>query len=150
MRQLLLISALLFFFLPKSVFAHPGRTASDGCHYCRTNCDSWGVSWNQRHCHGGYVAPVATSQPILTITPKPTRVPTPAPSPEPSQINIKTEEPEETVLGTETVKPTANPDALTEADNAVAWVMLGAPLALIGWIFYRYRNLIGRKKGGDK
>ncbi len=33
--------------------AHPGNTASDGCHYCRTNCTSWGVAWNQRHCHGG-------------------------------------------------------------------------------------------------
>lgn len=22
--------------------AHPGRTAADGCHYCRTNCDKWG------------------------------------------------------------------------------------------------------------
>ena len=32
--------------------AHPGRTASDGCHYCRTNCGSWGVPWNERHCHG--------------------------------------------------------------------------------------------------
>jgi hypothetical protein len=31
--------------------AHPGRTASDGCHYCRTNCSSWGVPNNQRHCH---------------------------------------------------------------------------------------------------
>jgi hypothetical protein len=35
-------------------FAHPGRTASDGCHYCRTNCGSWGVPYGQRHCHGGY------------------------------------------------------------------------------------------------
>ena len=34
------------------VSAHPGRTASDGCHYCRTNCDQWGVPWNVRHCHG--------------------------------------------------------------------------------------------------
>lgn len=33
-------------------YAHPGRTASDGCHYCRTNCDKWGVAWNRRHCHG--------------------------------------------------------------------------------------------------
>ncbi|WP_148265990.1 hypothetical protein [Oceanimonas sp. GK1] len=32
--------------------AHPGRTASDGCHYCRTNCSSWGVPANARHCHG--------------------------------------------------------------------------------------------------
>ena len=34
-----------------STLAHPGNTASDGCHYCRTNCSSWGVAWNQRHCH---------------------------------------------------------------------------------------------------
>lgn len=33
--------------------AHPGRTASDGCHYCRTNCESWGVPQDQRHCHNG-------------------------------------------------------------------------------------------------
>ena len=32
--------------------AHPGRTAADGCHYCRTNCEQWGVEPNKRHCHG--------------------------------------------------------------------------------------------------
>ena len=32
-------------------FSHPGRTAKDGCHYCRTNCAKWGVPKNQRHCH---------------------------------------------------------------------------------------------------
>lgn len=41
------------FILNNSAFSHPGNTASDGCHYCRTNCSSWGVAWNQRHCHGG-------------------------------------------------------------------------------------------------
>ena len=40
--------------LTSQVFAHPGRTASDGCHYCRTNCDKWGVPWNVRHCHNGH------------------------------------------------------------------------------------------------
>jgi hypothetical protein len=59
---------LVLFTCTTNIYAHPGRTASDGCHYCRTNCDSWGVAWNQRHCHGGgggssysapaYVAPV--------------------------------------------------------------------------------------------
>lgn len=53
---------LLFFILTFDIynvtFAHPGNTASDGCHYCRTNCDRWGVPWNARHCHGGYSAPV--------------------------------------------------------------------------------------------
>lgn len=33
-------------------YGHPGRTAADGCHYCRTNCSSWGEAWNVRHCHG--------------------------------------------------------------------------------------------------
>lgn len=42
---------------PLTLNAHPGRTASDGCHYCRTNCDSWGVGWDVRHCHGGYTPP---------------------------------------------------------------------------------------------
>jgi hypothetical protein len=45
--------ALFFIFaLQINAFAHPGRTAADGCHYCRTNCDYWGVPWYQRHCHG--------------------------------------------------------------------------------------------------
>lgn len=35
------------------VKAHPGNTASDGCHYCRTNCDYWGEVYGERHCHGG-------------------------------------------------------------------------------------------------
>ncbi len=37
--------------------AHPGNTASDGCHYCRTNCSSWGVAWDQRHCHRAKALP---------------------------------------------------------------------------------------------
>lgn len=35
------------------VFAHPGRTDSNGCHTCRTNCASWGLSTGQYHCHNG-------------------------------------------------------------------------------------------------
>ena len=44
-----------------TVSAHPGGTASDGCHYCRTNCDKWGVPWNQRHCHNNYIPPVVNT-----------------------------------------------------------------------------------------
>lgn len=56
--------------------AHPGRTAADGCHYCRTNCDSWGVAWNQRHCHGGSSA--SSPAPAASDT-----TPTPVSAPEP-------------------------------------------------------------------
>ena len=48
MKKLLLLAIAL---ATQATFAHPGRTASDGCHYCRTNCGSWGVPWNERHCH---------------------------------------------------------------------------------------------------
>jgi hypothetical protein len=65
--SILSAAVLLAVFLSSgAVFAHPGRTAADGCHYCRTNCDKWGVAWNQRHCHGGSATPA----------PKPTPVPT--------------------------------------------------------------------------
>ena len=59
-----ILSVLFFFGATSTVVAHPGRTASDGCHYCRTNCSSWGVSYNQRHCHGG----VAPALPLPTNT----------------------------------------------------------------------------------
>lgn len=36
-----------------NVYAHPGRTDSNGCHYCRTNCAKWGLSQGQYHCHNG-------------------------------------------------------------------------------------------------
>jgi len=48
----LFVSSILVLTTFQSVNSHPGRTASDGCHYCRTNCSYWGVPWNERHCHG--------------------------------------------------------------------------------------------------
>ena len=53
------------------VVAHPGRTASDGCHYCRTNCSKWGVAADRRHCHGGSSAPAQPRAPAPTC-PAPT------------------------------------------------------------------------------
>lgn len=35
------------------VYAHPGRTDSKGCHVCKKNCDRWGLSYGQYHCHNG-------------------------------------------------------------------------------------------------
>ncbi|NOS67764.1 MAG: hypothetical protein HOO67_05375 [Candidatus Peribacteraceae bacterium] len=50
-----------------TALAHPGNTAADGCHFCRTNCSKWGVPWNERHCHNAKptpkpVTPVATKK----------------------------------------------------------------------------------------
>lgn len=48
-----ILAIIVLGFYAGVVDAHPGRTAADGCHYCRTNCDYYGVPWNERHCHGG-------------------------------------------------------------------------------------------------
>ena len=53
---------LLTFFIVCSVSAHPGNTASDGCHYCRTNCDKWGEVYGERHCHGGSTTTVSVNE----------------------------------------------------------------------------------------
>ena len=84
---LLIIS--IYCAVPREIYAHPGNTAADGCHYCRTNCDKWGVPWNERHCHGGGSAPApqaavaeqtapVVATPILVPTVKPTATPRPS------------------------------------------------------------------------
>lgn len=49
----ILAFSLVILLSAESALAHPGGTASDGCHYCRTHCSSWGEVAGQRHCHGG-------------------------------------------------------------------------------------------------
>ncbi len=55
MKKLYIICAvcLMFFMSPNIAFAHPGRTDSNGCHTCKTNCSSWGLNYNEYHCHNG-------------------------------------------------------------------------------------------------
>lgn len=48
----LIVSVVLgLLFGPETIFAHPGRTNSAGCHTCRTNCQNWGLSYGEYHCH---------------------------------------------------------------------------------------------------
>ena len=71
----MILLVIFFMFLWDTTDAHPGRTASDGCHYCRTNCDKWGEVYGARHCHSGSIP---TRRPTFIPTPTPT--PTPAPA----------------------------------------------------------------------
>ena len=57
---------------PKATQAHPGNTDSAGCHTCRTNCPSWGLSYGQYHCHTPRIA--APLPRIQFPTPAPTSV----------------------------------------------------------------------------
>ncbi len=52
-KDLFVITILCVILCPYNTFAHPGRTDSNGCHYCRTNCASWGLNQDEYHCHSG-------------------------------------------------------------------------------------------------
>ncbi len=117
MNKFKAITLIIFLLLASTtpIYAHPGRTASDGCHYCRTNCAKWGEVANARHCHGGgttvaapiiYTAPTSTSRPLPTWTPRPTPTNTPSPTftptpaLTPTSIPLITPQPTAAVLGT--------------------------------------------------
>ena len=83
-------------------YAHSGRTASDGCHFCRTNCENYGYTYDTRHGHQGqicstskgstdpsyssYIPPPTPTPTVTTPTPTPT-VTTPTPTPIPDFDN---------------------------------------------------------------
>ena len=48
----LFVFLLYGIFIP-NVFAHPGRTDANGCHVCKTNCEQYGLSYGEYHCHNG-------------------------------------------------------------------------------------------------
>ena len=49
----LLTIIVVIVLMPTKVLAHPGRLDSSGCHTCRTNCPSWGLEYEEYHCHSG-------------------------------------------------------------------------------------------------
>lgn len=105
--------------VPFSAFAHPGRTDSSGCHTCRTNCSSWGLSYGEYHCHRAKTLP----QPLEPI--KSTRgvdggsgYVSPAPE-------YKT--PSNTLKKTESIKTTSKTDINVEKKS---WVT-----KLFSWLF---------------
>lgn len=52
LKHLILIIILIYIFNPSlNVSAHPGGKDENGCHFCRTNCDSWGYEYDVKHCH---------------------------------------------------------------------------------------------------
>ncbi len=51
MTQYIVLALLGLALTVGPAFAHPGNTAADGCHFCRTNCAKWGEVEGERHCH---------------------------------------------------------------------------------------------------
>ncbi len=52
-RRKIIILLVTILLINENAFAHPGRTDGNGCHTCRTNCESWGLRKNEYHCHNG-------------------------------------------------------------------------------------------------
>lgn len=50
-KKLLLILAIILILPSNIVFAHPGRTDSQGGHTCKTNCEKWGYKQSEYHYH---------------------------------------------------------------------------------------------------
>lgn len=65
-----LIIVMIVILSPLYVEAHPGRTDSNGCHTCRTNCAKWGLSYGQYHCHGKTNSSTSSSNTNKTMTTK--------------------------------------------------------------------------------
>lgn len=57
-----IITIIMFTFTLNNVYAHPGRTDSNGCHTCRTNCAKWGLSQGEYHCHNSKATTSSTSK----------------------------------------------------------------------------------------
>lgn len=65
-----LIMIMIVVLSPLCVEAHPGRTDSNGCHTCRTNCAKWGLRYGQYHCHGKTNSSTSSSNTNKTTTTK--------------------------------------------------------------------------------
>ena len=65
-----LIMIMIVALSPLYVEAHPGRTDSNGCHTCRTNCAKWGLRYGQYHCHGKTNSSTSSSNTNKTTTTK--------------------------------------------------------------------------------
>lgn len=76
MKKIIILTAVAFLVIPTYLFAHPGRTDSSGCHTCRTNCASWGLSTGEYHCHQskGVTQPI---EPVKSIKAEQKTVPAP-------------------------------------------------------------------------
>lgn len=70
---------------PFSAIAHPGGLNSEGCHYCRTNCEEkYGIPTNDYHCHAGGDTSVYTPVPGAEAEEQPAQEEEPSSDPEPT------------------------------------------------------------------
>jgi hypothetical protein len=168
LSKLLLVMALALSMhsaLLASVEAHPGKTDGSGGHTCRTNCEQWGLDYEEYHYHNpdGSIrrvetktyeeSPVVQKQVESTIdqtklpsSPIPTPSPSPLPSPEisPDPIIEPIEEENDDIAEAdpnETEEVSENESG--ESSGVGGLIKLGAVTGLGYW---GYKRLKGKKK----
>lgn len=137
--------SLLFFniiLVNKDVQAHPGRTDSSGCHTCKTNCLSWGLSNGEYHCHNAKISAPQPKEPIKSVYGEDgTGYTKPAPEYKALQDNINNIKTSE-LNATETNDNSKNTsNAIKSTDNSDSSLGTLVVLSLIGGIGY----FIGKK-----
>lgn len=127
-----IIGGLLFF--NSFISAHPGRTDSSGCHTCRTNCTSWGLSFGEYHCHRAKSLP-QPKEPIKSHRGDPVGYTEPAP-----EYKIPSED---------TAVPKINPKQASGAsvynsqdsqDDFSDFIWIGFIGLVVGYIIYSIRK----------
>jgi len=126
-REVQLILGLLFnvtflIFTAPNIAAHPGNTASDGCHFCRTNCGTWGYTYNTRHGHNGEICNPSNG-PIDPLYSAPSPTSTPSPIPTTPAPTIPQATPTATITSTPT--PTTTPSASVQLHGEKTDVLVG-------------------------
>ncbi len=132
---------IMVFIVPVGlVSAHPGNTASDGGHYCWSNCEYWGEVYGERHFHGGYSE---SDTYTYTETPEPPDPPEPDYPDEyvPSSSSTSPTSTSDTTaaVSEETANPETEPisdtnDIISSAGIAAVLLILGGGfLAVIYW-----------------
>lgn len=64
----IIFTIIIFVLFAQIIYAHPGRTDSSGCHTCKSNCSSWGLSYGQYHCHGASSSPTKKKSSTKTLS----------------------------------------------------------------------------------
>jgi len=118
LKALILGFLFILTFTVSNIDAHPGNTASDGCHFCRTNCGKWGYTYDTRHGHQGQtcdpskgaIDPLYSGVKVIT-TPVPT-TPAPTITPTPTLTHV-------TTTSTSTISLTVSPTSTSQLQQDV-------------------------------
>lgn len=131
------LSLFVFLFLPFVAYAHPGNVSYDGCHFCRTNCSSWGFTYGTRHNRAN---PYNTCSCDPSVGPRDPLYCNDSTSND-NSINNTSSIDEPTPTDTPEETPTPSPEVLatTQQDYSWLWWVLGIGIVALS-IYGSYKS----------